>query len=199
MFSLWLDWVLWERSPRWRALTSAQSIWLITAVQLDLDHLTEVLFVRSLHWKFAHFFLSILYSEEGAFLSLLSLKEKSCISSSDCLTGFSISNLLFPVQGTLLLFSCSVLSHSLQPHRLQHTRLPCPSLFPGVCSNSCPLSQWCHPAISSSVVPFSSCLQHLKSWLFASGGWSIGASSSASVLPMNIQGGFPLGLTGLER
>ena len=58
-----------------------------------------------------------------------------------------------------LLFNCSVLSNSLRPHRLQHTRLPCTSLSAGACSNSCPLSQWCHPTISSSVVPFSSCLQ----------------------------------------
>ena len=104
-----------------------------------------------------------------------------------------------------LLFSCSVMSNSLQPHELQHTRLPCPSLSPGICSNSCPLSQWCHPTISSSVTPFSSCPQSfpvsgssfLMSRLFASGGQSIGASESASVLPMNIQGWFTLGLTGL--
>jgi len=76
----------------------------------------------------------------------------------------------------LLLFSCSVMSNSLRPHGLQHTRLPCPSLSPGAYSNSCPLSRWCHPAISSSVVPFSSCLQSfpssgsfLMSQLFATG------------------------------
>ena len=96
-----------------------------------------------------------------------------------------------------------VASHSLQPHRLQHARLPCPSPSPKAYSNSCPLSWWCHPTISSSVVPFS-CLQSfpaagsfLMSQLFASGGQSIGASASASVPPMNIQGWFPLGLTGL--
>ena len=101
-----------------------------------------------------------------------------------------------------LLFSCSVVSDSLQPHELQHARLPYPPPSPGVCPNSCPLSQWCHPTISSSVVPFSSCLQSfpasgsfLMSQLFASGGQSIGASTS--VLPMNIQDWFPLGLTGL--
>jgi len=98
--------------------------------------------------------------------------------------------------------SHSVLSKSLQPHGLQHTRLLCLSLFLGVWSNSCPLSQWCHSTISSSVIPCSSCLQSFPasgsfpmSWLFASGGQNIGAS--ASVLPMNIQGWFPLGLTGL--
>ena len=87
---------------------------------------------------------------------------------------------------------------------LQHTRLPCPSLSPRVCPNSCPLSQWCHPTISSSVTPFSSCLQSFPasgcfpvSWLLASGGQNIGASTSASVFPMNIQRWFPLGLTGL--
>ena len=101
-------------------------------------------------------------------------------------------------------FSCSVVSNSLWPHGLQHARLPCPSTTPGACSNLCPLSQWCHPTISSSVVPFSSCLQSFSasrsfpmSQFFASGGQSIGVSASASVLPMNIQDWFPLGLTSL--
>ena len=86
----------------------------------------------------------------------------------------------------------------------QHARLPCPSLSAGVCSKSCPLSQWCHPTISSSVSSFSSCPQSFPasgsfpiSQLFASGGQSIGASASATDLPMNIQGWFPLVLTGL--
>ena len=96
------------------------------------------------------------------------------------------------------------MSSSLWHHGLQHSRLPCPSLSPGLCSNSCPLSWWWHPTISSTVVPFSSCPQSFLvsgsfplSPLFTSGGQSIGASASASVLPMNIQGWFPLGLTGL--
>ena len=95
------------------------------------------------------------------------------------------------------------MSNSLWPHGLQHARLPCSSLFPEVWSNSCPLSQWCHPTISSSVTPFS-CPQSLPasvsfpmSWLFASGSQSIGASASASVLPMNSQVIFLLGLTRL--
>ena len=99
--------------------------------------------------------------------------------------------------------SSSVMSDSLWPHELQHTRPPCPSPTPGAYSNSYPLSQWCHPTISSSVVPFSSCLQSCPasgsfpmSQFFASGGQSIGVSASASVLPMNIQDWFPLGLTG---
>ena len=103
----------------------------------------------------------------------------------------------------LWLFSHPVVSDSLQPHELQHTRLPCPSPSPGVCSHSCPFSRWCHPTISSSVACFS-CLQSFPasgsfpmSWLFESAGQSTGASASASVLPMNIQGWFPLGLTGL--
>ena len=97
-------------------------------------------------------------------------------------------------------FSCSVASNSLWPHGLQHTRSPCPSPTPGVYSNSCPLCRWCHPAISSSVVPFSSCSHSFPasgsfpgSLLFASVGQSFGAS--APVLLMNIQGWFPLGLT----
>ena len=91
--------------------------------------------------------------------------------------------------------SHSVVSDSLQPHGLQHARLPCSSPSPRVCSNSCPSSRWCHPNISSSVVPFSPCLQSFPAsgpfpmnQFFASGGQSIGASASASVLPMNIQG-----------
>ena len=95
------------------------------------------------------------------------------------------------------------MSDSLWPHGLQHARLPCLSLSPGVCSNSCPLSRWCHPTISSSVVPFSSCLQSFPasksfpvSQFFASGGQNIGVSAPASVLPMNIQDWFPLGWTG---
>ena len=99
--------------------------------------------------------------------------------------------------------SWSVVSNSLQPHELQHTRPPCPLPTPGVYSNSWPLSQWCHPTISSSVIPFSSCPQSFPasgsfqmSQLFTSGGQSIGVSASASVLPKNIQGWSPLGWTG---
>ena len=101
----------------------------------------------------------------------------------------------------LLMFSRSVVSDSFQPPGLQHTRLPCPSPSPGACSNSYPLSRWCHPTISSSLVPFSFCLQSFPesgsvpvSQFFASGGQSVGAS--ASVLPVNIQDWFPLGWTG---
>ena len=91
-------------------------------------------------------------------------------------------------------FSCSVMSDSLQPHELQYARPPCPSPTPGVHPNLCPLSRCCHPTISSSVVPFSSCLQSFPasgssqmSQLFTSGGQSTGVSASASVLPMNTQ------------
>ena len=104
---------------------------------------------------------------------------------------------------TLVQLSHSVVSDSLRPHGLQHARPPCPSPTPGVYSNSSPLSRWCHPAISSSVIPFS-CLQFFPasgsfamSWLFTSGDQSTGASASTSVLLMNIQDWFPLGLTGL--
>ena len=102
----------------------------------------------------------------------------------------------------LLLFSSSVLSNFLWPHGLHHTRLHCPSLSPGVRANSCPLSQWCHPTISSSVACFSFCPQSFPAsvsfpmcWLFASDGQSIGASASPSVFLMNIQSWYPLGLT----
>ena len=91
-------------------------------------------------------------------------------------------------------FSRSVMSDSLWPHRLQHARRSCPSPTPRAYLNSCPSSWWCHPTISSTVVPFSSCLQSFwasVSQFFASGGQSIGVSASASVLPMNIQNWFP--------
>ena len=100
-------------------------------------------------------------------------------------------------------FSRSVVSDSLQPHESQHIRPPCPSPTPGVHPDSCASSWWCHPAISSSVVPFSSCPQSLPasrsfpvSQLFTWGGQSIGVSASASILPMNTQDWSPLGWTG---
>ena len=103
-----------------------------------------------------------------------------------------------------LLFSRSVVFNSLRPHGVQRARFPCPSPSPGVCSNSCPSSRWCHPTISLSVIPFSFYLQSflssgsfLMSQLFTSGGQSIGISALASVFAMNIQGWFPLRLTGL--
>ena len=97
----------------------------------------------------------------------------------------------------------SVMSNSLRPHELQHGTLPCPFPTTGTCLNSCPLSQWCHPTMSSSVIPFSSYLQSFPaSGSFprsqvTSSGQNIGVSASASIFPMNIQDWFPLGLTGL--
>ena len=105
----------------------------------------------------------------------------------------------FPISGQ---FSCSVMSNSLRPHGPQHSRPPCPSPTPGVYPNSCPLSQWCHPTISSSVIPSSSCLESFPasgsfqmSQLFASGGQRTRVSASTSVLPMNTQDWSPLGWT----
>ena len=113
--------------------------------------------------------------------------------------GIRLSSLVMAV----LSFSHKVTSDSLQPHGLQHARPPCPSPTPGVYSNSCPLTWWCHPTISASVAPFSSCLQSFPesgsfpmSQFFTSGGQNSGASAAASVLPMNTQGWAPLGLTG---
>ena len=114
----------------------------------------------------------------------------------------NLSKSLYFVQ-VLLKVSCSVVYDYFWPHELQHARPPCPSPTPGVHSNLCPLSRWCHPAISSSVILFSSCPQsHPASGSFpinqhfASGGQSIGLSASASVLPMNTQDWSPLGWTG---
>ena len=110
--------------------------------------------------------------------------------------------LCWPHRISSVQFSCSVMSDSLRPHEPQHARPPCPSPTPGVYPNSCPLSQWCHPTISFSVVPFS-CPQSFPasgsfqmSQLFASSGQSIGVSASTSVLPMDTQDWFPLGWTG---
>ena len=109
-----------------------------------------------------------------------------------------VSNFI-SVQFSAIAQSCP----TLPPHGLQHTRLPCPSPIPRAYSNSCPLSQWCHPTISSSVVPFSSLLQSFPTsgsfqmcQFFTADGQSIGVSASASVFPMNIHGWFPLGWTG---
>ena len=110
----------------------------------------------------------------------------------------TMRNSCIPIQ-----FSRSVVSNSLPPHGLQHARPPCPSSTPRVYSNSCSLSWWCHPSISSSVIPFFSYLQSFPesgsfqmSQLFSSGGQSIGVSASTSVLPVKIQDWFPLGWTG---
>ena len=104
----------------------------------------------------------------------------------------------------LLLINGSAVPDPLQPHRLQHTRLPCTSPSLRACWNSRPLNRWCYPTISSPVIPFFSCPQSFPgsgsfpvSWLFTSGGQSFGASASTSLLPINIQGWFPLGLTAL--
>ena len=121
----------------------------------------------------------------------------------ECLTYTQTSMVKQDYRGSVP-FSLSVVSDPLQPHGLQHIRLPCPSPTTGACSNSCPSSRWCHPTISSSVIPFSPCLQSFPesgsfpvSQLFMSGSQSTGVSASASVLPVNIQDLFPLGLTSL--
>ena len=121
-----------------------------------------------------------------------------------CLKIWKLSKPMIKEYKTDLLFSCSVVFNSLWLHGLQHTRPPCVSTSSGACSNSCLLSRWCYPTISSSVIPFTSCLQSFPasgsfpvSWLFTWDGRRIGASSSATVLQMNIQDWFPLGLTGL--
>jgi len=114
-----------------------------------------------------------------------------------------VSTMVHVVTISSVQFSDSVVSNSLQPHELQHARPPCPSPIPRVHPNSCPLSQWCHPTRSSSVILFSSCLESFPasgsfpmSQLFSLGGQSIGVSASTSVLPTNIQDWFPLGWTG---
>ena len=118
-------------------------------------------------------------------------------------TQISKSTKILSERESSLQFSHPVVSDSLRPHGLQHSRLPRPSPTPRIYSNSCPSSQWCHPIISSSVVPFSSCPQSFpesrsfpRNQFFIWGGQSLGVSASASVLPMNTQDRFPLGWTG---
>ena len=127
----------------------------------------------------------------------------------NCIVTIALSQVTSPIGCFMVVsispvqFSHSIVSDSLQPHGLQHARPLCPSPTYGLYSNSCPLNRWCHPTISSSVIPFYSCLQSFPesgsfqmSQFFVSGGQSIGVSASASVLPMNIQDRFPLGRTG---
>ena len=150
--------------------------------------------------------LATLYSGLAFWLALASVVQFSSVAQSDwvsdSLRPHELQHTRPPCPSPIPGVYFSVMSNSLQPHGLQHARVPCPSLCSEVCSNSCPLSSSCHPIISSSVTPFSSCPQSFPasgsfpvSQLFASGGQSIGAS--ALVLPMNIHGWFPLGLTGL--
>ena len=138
----------------------------------------------------------------------------TCISTVCCAIIVNLKNSLLsislPTWGEWTVWLCCefvalpLVCLTLQPHGLQCTRLPCPSVSPGVCSNSCPLSQWCRPTISCTGTPFSSCPQSFPApgsfpvnWLFASRGESIGVSTSALVLPMNTQDWSPLRLTGL--
>ena len=127
----------------------------------------------------------------------------NCIITKQTAVQFGITNYV-QIGQLVRQFSCSVKSHSWLPHELQHARLPGLTPTPGTCSKACPSSWWYHPTISSSVIPFSSCLQSfpasgsfLTSQFFTLGGQSIGVSTLASALPMNIQDWFPLGLTGL--
>ena len=144
----------------------------------------------------------LLWKESGNRRSATSYSKVTC--SSYILSFVSFLLLVPRYSGVPVQFSCLVVSDSLWPYGLQHTRLPCPSPTPGAYSNSCPLSRWCHSTISSSVVPFFSCLQSFPasesfpvSRFFASGGQSIGASALAPVLPMSFQDWSPLGWTGL--
>ena len=149
--------------------------------------------------------VSLSISNSGCLLKFMSIKSVMPSTISSSVVPFACLQ-SFPASGSFQIsqFIHSVVSNSLWPHGLQHTRFPCPSPTPGACSNSCPLSWWCHATISSSVVPFSSRLQSFPASgsfpmnpFFTLGGQSIGASASASVLPMNIQNWFLLGLTGL--
>ena len=138
-------------------------------------------------------------------LALLSFLNPVCIyGSSWFMYCWSLAWRILSITFSSVQFSCSVMSDCLWPQEPQHARPPCPSPTTGVHPNLCPFSRWCHPTISSSVIPFSSCPQSFPasgsfptSQLFASGGQTAGAPVSASVFVVNIQGRFPLGLIGL--
>ena len=167
---------------------------------LNLPSWYLFLFVISVFCSFFFLFLSSFGWTAFLWLYLLNLLLAICLSFIFLVTdlGFTLCIYNLPHTASVLSsvqFSHPVMSHSLQPHESQHDRPPCPSPTPGVHSNSYPSSQWCHPAISSSVVPFSSCPQSLPasesfpmSQLFAWGGQSTGVSASASFLPKNTQG-----------
>ena len=147
------------------------------------------------------FFISVTVVWSLAFLSASFIRLPSLRQSRQNIISVRMCCLAVPFSSVQ--FNHSFTSNSLRPHELQHTRPPCPSPTPGVHPNPCPSSQWCHPAISSSVVPFSSCPLSFPAsgsfqmnQLFTSGGQSIGASASTSVLPMNTQDQSPLGWTG---
>ena len=172
---------------------------------LDVSHLSDKYNANVFSYSLALHFQRInahlksrIFSLDKVWLTILSLILALGALSRKSLPTLKNANVISTVQ-----FSHSVVSDSLQPHESQHARPPCPSPTPGVYSNPCPSSRRCHPAISSSVVPFSSCPQSLPtsgsfpiSQLFAWGGQSIGVSASASVPPKNTQDWFPLGWTG---
>ena len=160
-----------------------------------------------------HFWDFFLYQAADLFLALLSYNWHITLYELKCTIWFDthiycemiITDRLVNSSSSVQ-FSCSVVSDSLWPHGLQHTRLPCPSPTPGVCSNSCLLSQWCHPTVSSSVIPFSPCLQSFPasgsfpmSQFFTSGSQSIGVSALASILPTKLTAPSPHILPFLEN
>ena len=196
----------WSWSPEWPGASSLMRCRLPTwwGVRLELELSigwgAEMILTGWLECLLVFNQLPLLWDLMGVSLIMCCLRAKFSV-----VLLFSALLVVSPAcfQSYLLLFSCSVLFNcSLQPHGLQYARLPCPSPSSRVYSNSCPLSQWRHATISSSV-PFSSCLQSFPasgsfqmSQFFASGGQNIGVSASASILPMNIQGWSPLGWTG---
>ena len=191
----------------WQPLNSSNSVTdqIMTACSFLTWKMLQLL-VQSKHSTKVSFFFNFSFKGENPHQKLQKFLKEGFIYRTILVWSFLICGLEVSYWWARLefhfLFSCSVLSDSLWSHGLQHSRFLCPSPSPGACSNSCPLSRWCHLTIWSSVIPF--CLQpfptlgsFLMSQLFESGGQSTGASASASVLPMNIHDWFPLGLTGL--
>ena len=174
-------------------------VWVWQDPSLSVSHWPEVLGLQP--WPRARM-ICILFCSISYWSCALLSRQRSCKKQRKKRTSHHAVRVALNVEKYQ--FSRSVVSDSLRPHGLQHTRLPCPSPTPGVCSNSCPSSRWYHPTISSSVIPLSSCLQSFPvsrsfpmSQFFASGGWSIGTSAWTLVLPMIIQDWFPIGLSGL--
>ena len=204
---LWLTWLV-SRTHSWSHCYEFECVLWPSWITC----LPSIMAVRGREQKFKELFPKEggkkAYDQQMSSIAITQKSLCSFIKSIQCqhIKHSTVSMLKFPPTSSisLLLFSCSVRSDSLGPQGLQHTKLPCPLLSPRVCSNSCPLSLWCHATISSSASPFSFCPQSFPasgflpmSWLFGSGGQNIGALTSATVLPMNIQSWFPLRLTGL--
>ena len=183
-FTSWVLRVFWSRKSR-KTRSEQENVYIYIYISYGTSLTVSHHYAAYKLWVKLHLRLKLTFGILNDLV--IGTKQRNCILMRKILLLFESTDMVS------VLFSHSVMSESLQPHGLQHARPPCPSPTPGVHSNSCPSSQWCHPTISSSVISFSSCLWSFPasgsfqmSQLFASGGQSIGVSASTSVLPMTI-------------